>query len=80
MLKLSRKFNQPVDNLPNSLTHLTLSDSFNQPVNLLPPNITHLNFGTANVMSKFRKGRLKIYLAPVISHPFYFEVLNQSTC
>ena len=39
------KFNQKVNNLPYSLTHITFSDDFNQKVNDLPQTITHLIFG-----------------------------------
>ncbi len=39
------EFNQPVDNLPETLTHLTFGYEFNQKVNKLPKNITHLIFG-----------------------------------
>ena len=38
-------FNQPVNNLPDSITHLTFGRHFNQPVNYLPNSITHLTFG-----------------------------------
>jgi len=39
------KFNQEVNNLPNSITHLTFNYQFNQEVNNLPNSITHLTFG-----------------------------------
>jgi hypothetical protein len=39
------RFNQSINNLPNSITHLTLGDYFNQPVENLPHSITHLTFG-----------------------------------
>ena len=38
-------FNQPVNQLPNSIAHLTFDYKFNQPVNQLPNSITHLTFG-----------------------------------
>ena len=38
-------FNQPVNNLPDSITHLTFGRHFNQPVNYLPNSITYLTFG-----------------------------------
>ena len=38
-------FNQPIDNLPDSLTHLTFSYCFNQPIDNLPDSLTHLSFG-----------------------------------
>ena len=38
------KFNQPVDNLPNSITHLTFGWNFKKTVNNLPHSITHLSF------------------------------------
>ena len=38
-------FNQPIDNLPNSITHLTLEWSFNQPMDNLSNSITHLIWG-----------------------------------
>jgi len=36
------KFNQPINNLPISITHLTLGWFFNQPINNLPNSITNL--------------------------------------
>jgi hypothetical protein len=39
-------FNQPVDNLPPSLTHLTLGYAFDRSVNQLPATLTHLTFGS----------------------------------
>ena len=44
-VKFGKDFNQFVDNLPNSLTHLKLGVDFNQPVNNLPNSLTHLKFG-----------------------------------
>jgi hypothetical protein len=38
-------FNQPIFNLPNSLTHLTLGFLFNQEINNLPNSLTHLKLG-----------------------------------
>ncbi len=32
-------FNKSIDNLPNSITHLTLREKFNQPINNLPNSI-----------------------------------------
>ena len=37
-------FNQSVDNLPNSISHLTFIGGFDQPVNNLPNSISHLTF------------------------------------
>ena len=37
-------FDQKVDNLPNTLTHLTFGWGFNQLVDNLPENLTHLTF------------------------------------
>jgi FNIP Repeat len=37
-----RDFNQPIDQLPPTLTHLTTSHYFNKPVDQLPPTLTHL--------------------------------------
>ena len=39
------KFNQPVDNLPNSIVNLTFGEHFNQPVDNLPNSIVNLTFG-----------------------------------
>jgi hypothetical protein len=44
-LFFSDDFNQPVDNLPLSLTHLTFGFNFNQSVDKLPLSLTHLYFG-----------------------------------
>ena len=38
-------FNQSIDNLPLSVTHLTLGYNFSQPINSLPSSLTHLTFG-----------------------------------
>lgn len=40
-------FNQPIDDLPNSIKYLTLGQYFNQPLNKLPKSITHLTIGFA---------------------------------
>ena len=42
---IKSKFNQEVNNLPNSLTHLTFGYNFNQEVNNLPNSLTHLTLG-----------------------------------
>ena len=39
------KFNQPVDTLPKSITHIFFGRCFNHPVNMLPPSIKLLTFG-----------------------------------
>src|ERR1700756_2217523 len=44
-LKFSETFNQSVDNLPKSITHLTFGFNFNQSVDNLPKSITYLKFG-----------------------------------
>jgi hypothetical protein len=36
---------QPINNLPSSITHLTLGHHFNNSVELLPPNLKFLMFG-----------------------------------
>ena len=38
-------FDQNVDKLPKSITHLTFGNVFNQNVDRLPNSITHLTFG-----------------------------------
>ena len=40
------KFNQPVNTLPPSITHLTFGKSFNRTVSNLSTFITHLTFGS----------------------------------
>jgi hypothetical protein len=45
LLDSYQSFNQPVDKLPNSITHLTFGNYFDQPVDKLPNSITHLTFG-----------------------------------
>ena len=35
-------FNQPINNLPDTITHLTLTWDFNQSIDYLPDTITHL--------------------------------------
>ena len=44
-IKFGDYFNQLVDNLPNSLTHLKFGWNFDQSVNNLPNSLTHLKFG-----------------------------------
>ncbi len=46
-LRYSNIFNQPVDNLSNSITELIFGNSFNQHVDNLPNSITHLTFGNS---------------------------------
>ena len=41
------KFNQKVNNLSPSITHLTFGDNFNQEVDNLPQGLTHLTFGNS---------------------------------
>ena len=42
MATVGNSFNQPVDNLPNSVTHATFGDDFNQSVDNLPNNLIEL--------------------------------------
>jgi FNIP Repeat len=44
-IKFGNRFNQPVDNLSNSLRQIEFSDGFNHYVDFLPSKITHLSFG-----------------------------------
>lgn len=46
-LTFGDRYDQPVNNLPETLTHLTfeITSSFNQPVDNLPKGLTHLTFG-----------------------------------
>jgi hypothetical protein len=39
------EFNHKLDELPDSVTHLTLGTHFSQPIELLPDSITHLTLG-----------------------------------
>jgi hypothetical protein len=39
------RFNQKVNHLPQSITHLIFGNDFNQEVNYLPCTLTHLTFG-----------------------------------
>lgn len=59
---LGREFNQPVDFLPETITHLTFGDAFRQPVFNLPPRITHLSFGKSFWNSSLH------HLPPSITH------------
>ncbi len=43
-LTFDSDFNQPVDNLPDTLTSLTFDSDFNQPVDKLPSTLTSLTF------------------------------------
>ena len=38
-------FNESLDNLPSTITHLTLGKLYNQPLNNLPLTVTHLTIG-----------------------------------
>ncbi len=40
-----RHFNQPIDSLPTSITHIEFGSDFNQPIHNLPHSITHLTLG-----------------------------------
>jgi hypothetical protein len=42
---LGKKYNKKLDNLPNSLTHLTLGWNYNQKLDNLPNSLTHLTLG-----------------------------------
>jgi hypothetical protein len=44
----SREFNKPLDDLPNTITHLTLGSKFNQSLNYLPKSLTYLNLRECN--------------------------------
>jgi len=39
------KFNKPIDNLPSTITHITLKEYFNQPINYLKYGIESINIG-----------------------------------
>lgn len=41
-MEFGDKFNQPINNLPNSITNLTFGRDFNQEINIYPINLTHL--------------------------------------
>jgi hypothetical protein len=47
LIHIGSHFNQSVDNLPSTITHLTFGyySNFNQPVDNLPSSITYLYFG-----------------------------------
>ena len=63
-------FNQEVNHLPSSITHLTFGKSFNKEVNNLPYSITHLTFGET-----FNQ---KIdYLPSSITHLTFGKLFNQ---
>ncbi len=38
-------FNQSIDNLPNTITYLSLGEKFNKSIDNLPNSITHLTLG-----------------------------------
>ena len=45
-VEFGEKFNQSVDNLPESITHLKFGKFFNQEVKNLPDSLINLEFGT----------------------------------
>ncbi len=49
-LTLGELFNQPIDHLPNSITHLILGECFNIEIKKLPESLTNLTFG--NIFNK----------------------------
>jgi hypothetical protein len=53
-----------IDNLPSSLTHLTLGLYFNQMINNLPSSLTHLTLGGYfnHIIKKIPKNIKKIYV------------------
>ena len=69
-VKDNSNFNQPVDNLPPNITHLSFGYYFNQPVDKLPQNITHLTFREAF-------NQLVDKLPPNITHLTFGEDFNQ---
>src|SRR5207245_621169 len=44
-IKFTSLFNQPIDNLPDSLISLIFGNSFNQPIDNLPNSLQYLTFG-----------------------------------
>lgn len=70
-LRLSTKFNLPVDNLPPSLVHLEFSDYFNQPVDRLPPSLTHLILGDrfGHYLDNLPAGLTHLVIAGMFNRP-----------
>ena len=64
-------FNNPIDNLPKKLTHLTFGYCFNLSVDYLPETLTHLTFGY-----KFNKS--VDYLPETLTHLTFGYSFNQS--
>lgn len=65
-------FNQPVDNLPPSITHLRLSNKFNQPLKSLPPSLKSLTFGKL-----FNQDVLPLSLLPSLTSLHFGRSFNQ---
>jgi hypothetical protein len=61
-LKFGWNFNQPVDNLPQNLKHLTFGAYFNNPVDNLPQSIRHITVGR-----KFNKSLTLLKTRPNIT-------------
>lgn len=75
-------FNQRIDHLPLSLTHLRLGADFNQPIDHLPPSLTSLSLGekfnhpinnlpsslTHLSFSQFNKFNCSINALPALTH------------
>lgn len=45
-------FSASVDNIPVSITRLTLGESFNETIDRLPPNLTHLDLITSVIFDR----------------------------
>ena len=65
-------FNQPVDNLPNSLKSLTFGSNFNQPLNNIPDSVSYLELGRqySHKITKFPSSLKKIKI-PDINNYYY---------
>ena len=63
-----------IDNLPSSLTNLTLGLYFNQMIDNLPSSLTHLTLGSYfyHIIKKIPKNIKKIYVVDGTNKKYHF--------
>jgi len=66
--RICSNFNQSINNLPSTITHLTFDpfSYFNQSINNLPPTITNLTFGLPRKLTQVN------FLEP---HKIFYKIL-----
>ena len=70
-IKFDRDFNQPIDNLPNSIEKIELYGKFNQPIDNLPNSIKYLMLGNHfdQPINNLPNSLIKLNLGQYFNHP-----------